>query len=188
MQRGIAILAAGASRRLGQPKQLVAIDGQPLVARTARIAAALGCDGVAVVLGCEAERVGAALRDIACEPLQNPAWEEGMASSIRVAARWAELRGFAALMLLVCDHVRLDRAHLLQLWAAWSANPSQPVASSYGETRGIPAVFPRADYGALSLLQGDRGAAALLRAREVTQVAWPDGVYDLDTPEDLAGV
>jgi CTP:molybdopterin cytidylyltransferase MocA len=185
MQRGIAVLAAGASRRLGQPKQLVVVDGRPLVQRTARVAAAVGCEGVAVILGCEADRIRAALGDVACEPLLNAAWNEGMASSIRVAAGWAELRGYAALMLLVCDQVRLGREHLLQLWAAWSADRSRPVASTYGEIRGIPAVFPRADYTSLLSLQGDRGAAGLLRAREVTQVAWPDGACDLDTPEDL---
>jgi molybdenum cofactor cytidylyltransferase len=185
MRRGIAILAAGASRRLGQPKQLVSLNGAPLVVRAAAVAAAVGCDAVAVVLGCEAERVGETLRGSTCEPLLNPDWSEGIASSIRVAARWAERCDFAALMLLVCDQVRLNREHVLQLWAAWSAKPELPVGSAYADAVGIPAIIPRSYYTALLSLSGDRGAGKLLRASVVTQVAWPDGVYDCDTPEDL---
>lgn len=185
MARGIAILAAGASRRLGQPKQLVIVEGQPLLRRVAVLAEAVGCEGVAVVLGCEAERAAATLSGLTCEPLINRDWSEGIASSIRVAAAWAQHRDFDALLLLACDQTRLDSAYLLQLWAAWLAKPELPAASAYAGAIGIPAIFPRAHYAALLELQGDRGAAKLLRGSEVTQLPWPDGAYDLDTPADL---
>jgi CTP:molybdopterin cytidylyltransferase MocA len=186
LKTGIAILAAGASRRLGQPKQLCSVSGEPLLRRVAKVAAAAGCDGVGVVLGYAAEAVTTALHGLACEPLQNPAWSEGIASSIRVAADWAEARDFDALMLLVCDQVRLNDACVQQLWAAWLTHPDLPAGSAYAEVLGIPAVFPRARYAQLRALRGDRGAAQLLRRGTVTQVPWPDGAFDLDTPQDLA--
>jgi CTP:molybdopterin cytidylyltransferase MocA len=185
MSRGIAILAAGASRRLGRPKQLVMLRGAPLLGRVVALAEAVGCEAVAVVLGCEAERAAATLSGSTCQQLLNPDWSEGIASSIRVAAAWSQRCDFDALMLLVCDQVRLESAYLLQLWAAWSTRPEWPAASAYSETAGIPAIFPRSQYRALLGLQGDRGAAKLLRGSDVTQLPWPDGAYDLDTPEDL---
>ena len=182
---GIAILAAGASRRLGEPKQLVTLGGAPLIRSVAALAVSLDCEAVAAVLGYEAERVAQALGGLACERLDNPDWSEGIASSIRVAAHWAQARELDALMLLACDQVRLTSRQLRKLWAAWSTHPQAPAGSAYARTLGIPAVFPRCCYTALLALQGDRGAAKLLQARATTQVPWPDGTCDLDTPQDL---
>jgi len=186
MHVGCAILAAGASRRLGQPKQLVEVEGEPLVRRAARLARSAGCADVAVVIGCQGASVAAAMSGVRCELLDNFDWSEGIAASIRVAARWAEQRDFAALMLLVCDQLNLSAAHLSQLWSEWQAAPESAVASVYAHVLGVPAIFPRADYPALSQLRGDQGAARLLRARPTTQVAWPAGEAELDTPDDLA--
>jgi molybdenum cofactor cytidylyltransferase len=185
---GCAILAAGASRRLGQPKQLVEVAGQPLVRRAALLARAAGCAHVGVVLGCHGPAVAAALSGVACELIDNAEWSQGVATSVRSAARWADQRGFAALMLLVCDQLNLSANHLSQLWSVWQAAPETPVASAYADTLGVPAIFPPAYYAALSQLQGDQGAARLLRSGQqpVTQIAWPEGEAELDTPEDLA--
>jgi CTP:molybdopterin cytidylyltransferase MocA len=140
---------------------------------------------VAVVLGAESARVAEALDGLTCEQLQNVAWTEGMASSIRIAAAWAEQHELTALLLLVCDQLRITDQHIEQLWHAWTSRPDAAVASAYADTLGIPAIFPRRMYPELLGLQGDRGAAKLLRAAAVTVVPWPDGAYDLDTPEDL---
>ncbi|HTU60468.1 MAG TPA: nucleotidyltransferase family protein [Polyangiales bacterium] len=186
MLTGCAILAAGASRRLGQPKQLVEIAGQPLVRRVTQLARKGGCEHIGVVIGCQGAEVAAALSGASCELLENTDWAEGIAASVRVAARWAEDRGFAALMLLVCDQLNLSAAHLAQLWTMWRAAPETAVASAYAGTLGVPAIFPRVDYAALLQLRGDQGAARLLRARPAKQIAWPEGEAELDTPEDLA--
>lgn len=187
MQVGCAILAAGASRRLGQPKQLVLIEGQPLVRHVVLLAQAAGCEQVAVVLGCHAQQVAAALSGMPCQLLDNVDWAEGVAASVRSAARWAEDQRFTALMLLVCDQLQLSAAHLVQLWSEWHAAPEIPVASAYAGTLGVPAIFPRAYYAALLQLRGDQGAGRLLRsgASRVTQIAWPAGESELDTPDDL---
>lgn len=184
--RGVAVLAAGASRRLGQPKQLLVVDREPLIRYVAKVAAAGGGADVAVVLGAEAERVKGALQGVSCECLDNVAWPQGIASSIQTAVRWAEVRELDALMLLVCDQARLTAQHVSQLWAAWQRAPLLPVASEYAQTLGVPAIFPASYYPALLSLQGDRGAAKLLAGDAVTRVPWPDGAFDLDTPADLA--
>jgi CTP:molybdopterin cytidylyltransferase MocA len=169
------ILAAGASTRMGAPKQLLALGGEPLVRAIAREALASRCTRVAVVLGAHADAIAPALDGLAVTIVRNEQWQEGMASSVRCAAAWA---GEAdALLLMVCDQPRLTAAHLDALIAAGPF-----AASAYAGTLGVPALLPRRMYGALLRSEGDRGARGLLAG--ATPVPWPDGELDLDTPTD----
>ena len=169
------ILAAGASRRLGRPKQLVAIDREPLIHRIARIALT-ACERVAVVAG--AVPLRDAVVDLPIALVDNVFWAEGMASSIRAGVAWAARSD--AVMLLTCDQRFLDIAHLRALAAAGGL-----AASRYDGVLGVPAVFPRACFPALLALTGDRGAQPLLC--DAVPVDWPDGAHDLDTVADLTG-
>jgi molybdenum cofactor cytidylyltransferase len=182
---GTAILAAGASRRLGQPKQLVSIEGQQLVRRMAEVALQSGCQPVAVVLGAHAIEVGAAVAGLPVVCLSNPEWDEGMGSSVRAAAEWASGAALDALMLVLVDQLRLSSRHLDALRAA-SDQGRRIAASAYRGVLGVPAIFPRRFFPALQALKGDSGARQLLRGNfPVTAVNWPEGIYDLDRPADL---
>jgi molybdenum cofactor cytidylyltransferase len=173
------ILAAGASRRLGRPKQLVWYEGETLLARAVK--AACACDPVIVVTGCQA---GAMARELVPFPVHrvfNGAWEEGMASSIRAGVR-ALPPGSAGALFLVCDQPAVDRNLVDRLLAAWSG---VPVACVYAGVRGIPAILPAASFPALLELKGDRGARSLLGGAEVLEVPFPEGAWDIDEPGDL---
>jgi hypothetical protein len=86
----IAVLAAGGSRRLGRPTPLVEIDGTPLVRGVAATCAAAAAGPVAVVLGAHAASAATALIDLRVTLVAKEAWNDGIASSIRAAVRWAE--------------------------------------------------------------------------------------------------
>src|SRR5687768_3772545 len=81
------VLAAGASRRLGQPKQALRRDGESLLHRAARLAMATAAQRVLVVLGARSDALAASIADLPVECLDNDGWEEGLASSLRIAAR-----------------------------------------------------------------------------------------------------
>lgn len=182
---GAAILAAGASRRLGRPKQLVSVEGQQLVRRMAEVALQSGCQPVAVVLGAHAAEVSAAIAGLPVACLPNPEWAEGMGSSVRVAAGWANGIALNALMLVLVDQIRLSSAHLEALRAA-SDHGLRIAASAYQGVLGVPAIFPRRFFPALRALKGDSGARQLLRGDSpVTAVNWPEGIHDLDRMTDL---
>lgn len=183
MKVAAAILAAGASRRLGRPKQLEVLGGEALVHRTCRIALETGCAPVMALLGCRAEAVGEVLADLPVTGVVNPAWEEGMASSVRAAV--ASLPpDTEALLLLVCDQLALGPPILRTLLAAFQVAPDRPAACIYEDLVGVPAIFPSSHFPALARLQGDQGARSLLREGPVTLVPWPAGASDLDSPSD----
>jgi molybdenum cofactor cytidylyltransferase len=184
------LLAAGASARLGQPKQLLELDGVPLVRRLTDELLAAGCADVAVVMGAHADLIRPALAHVRATLVDNWAWEEGVASSVRIAADFAVAHLSDGVLIAVCDQPALDRAHLGALIAAFTdpgaAGPDGPsaVASAYGGTVGVPAILPRRAYPALLALTGDQGARRVLRDDPATRsLPWPDGDVDLDTPE-----
>lgn len=179
-----AILAAGASTRLGRPKQLAVVDGLPggetLLARTIRTArACTALDEIAVILGAHRDKItlgGAVVR------IDNPDFEEGMGSSVRTAAAWAASTNAGGLLLMVCDQARLSTAHLDELLGAFDRS-RRDVGSRYAGAVGVPAVFARDRFDDLMKLRGDRGARSLLVG--ACFVDWPDGLVDIDTEADL---
>lgn len=190
------LLAAGASTRLGQPKQLVPIDGESLLHRTARLALEAGCSPLYVVLGFEADRMRDELTGLPAQIVVNTHWHEGMGSSLRsgMAALQQSDPHPQAVLLLVCDQPRLTAEHLRNLLATHANAPTsneKPVtASAYGGRSGVPAVFSSGLFGELASCAGDRGARDLIRAHhpDVAAVPWPAGELDLDRPEDLSTI
>jgi CTP:molybdopterin cytidylyltransferase MocA len=179
----VVILAAGASRRLGHPKQLVVLDGETLLRRIARTALS-GGGPVTVVTGCRAADMGATLDGLPVTILENPAWEEGMASSIRAGVA-ALAPGTSGVLLLLCDQPAVDAELLSRLQAAHRADPEAVVACGYGGTLGVPTLIPARHFSRLLALAGDEGARALLREGGAVAVPFPAGEADVDGPEAL---
>ena len=179
MKIAAVVMAAGESMRLGQPKQLVQLNGEPLLQRTLRIAAEAACQPVIAVLGANADVVRAGCHLSGAETIVNPEWREGMASSIRMGIRAAADAGCDAVLLMACDQPAVSAVHLRALLAAGES----VVASGYAGRRGVPAYFAAEHFGALLALSGDVGARDLLRDAPV--VPLPNGEFDVDSPEDL---
>jgi molybdenum cofactor cytidylyltransferase len=179
------VLAAGASSRLGQPKQLIQVAGETLLERSIRIAREAGCAPVVVVLGAGSDEVSARCSLTDAIVVVNFDWEEGMASSIRagLAALESVITGQPGdchgVLLMTCDQPAVTPGHLRALMASGALT-----ASAYAGRRGVPAYFPAANLSALQRLSGDSGARSLLRAASAIEL--PGGELDIDTPADLA--
>ncbi len=183
------IVAAGASSRLGQPKQLVMADGQPLLQRALRRAREAGAEPVFVVLGAHREVIEKAIDFGAATIVRNDDWEEGIASSIRAGVRAVDAGTEAAgVLLMTCDQPRTTAKHLRKMIQAFDAQEEALViASIYAGARGTPAIFPRVLFADLLGLRGDRGARGLLASASmpVVEIQFRGGEVDIDRPEDL---
>lgn len=181
------VLAAGGSTRLGRPKQLEPFGGRPLVAHVLAELAASSCDRTAVVLGANAELVSSAVARQRPVRIPNPDWREGIASSIRLAARWAAEQRASALVLVLADQPLLDASHVDRLVGAWQGG-ARCAGSRYEGVVGVPAVFDESLFADLLDLGGDRGAARVLAAAGAQEIAWPQGKIDVDTEEQATSL
>lgn len=177
------VLAAGASSRLGEAKQLVEVGGERLLERAVRVAREAGLAPVVVVLGCRAGEIERDCRLDGAHVVLNESWAEGMGSSVRVgvSALGAECEG---LVLMTCDQPAADSVHLRRLMEAGGG--AREVGSRYAGRIGVPAFFPAAWFGELLRLGGDEGARRLLAKGAAVEL--PDGELDVDTAESLGMV
>ncbi len=172
------ILAAGASRRLGTPKQGLVLDSETLVERALHTAQEAALSPVIVVVRPEAH-VGHALQQCGCVIAVNEQADEGMASSIRLGVNIARMAKAKGVVLMTCDQVLLRPEHLQAL----CGEPERITGSAYAGKIGIPAHFPAASFADLLELKGDVGARELLRG--AASIADEDLALDIDTQEDF---
>ena len=180
------VLAAGSSSRFGSPKQLVRVDGRPLLHAAVSRAVEVAGHAVSVVLGAHAADLAPLLRHSAASIVINRDWSEGMASSIRAGI--LRLPGSCGgAMLVLADQAAVTAADLRRLAMSWRRQPDYIVAAQYGATLGAPAIFPASCFRDLAELRGDRGAQALFKRNpdRVIRVPMESASIDIDTPEDL---
>jgi molybdenum cofactor cytidylyltransferase len=184
---GAIILAAGESSRFGQPKLLYAYRGVPLIRRAVAAAAEGGCRDVVVVLGADADTYAPLLAGSGADVLVNPVYKEGMSSSIRRGVEALPPECTAAVIMLA-DQPRIDGHIIRELLQTHATSGKRIIAARYGDVRGAPVLFDRALFLELLILEGDRGARAVMETypNEVTEVVLPaDAGLDVDRPEDL---
>lgn len=190
---GVVILAAGASRRLGVPKQLVVFHGQPLIVRAARTAIAAGVGEVTVLTSGD-PAVAEVLEGLPVKILINPQARAGQGTSVRAAAAAMRAAAVDACLILLADQYLVSSEHLTALAEAWRQSPEAMVATDYDERGGlgVPVIFPAVHFAALASLPDGSGARSLIwKARNggngapLRVLSCPDAAVDLDTPADL---
>lgn len=191
------ILAAGASRRLGQPKQLVLHYGETLLARTMRLTTLSAAQPVVVILGAFADQIRSIVDFGNANIVENLLWEQGIASSIQAGLKFIEESESAAtptdgVLILTCDQPQLTEEHIVKLQndfltQSGAQRNSIIVASAYAGVVGTPAIFPRSHFANLHALTGDQGARSILRNStcRIISIEFLGGELDIDSPEDL---
>ncbi len=176
---------------MGDLKQLLPIDGQPMVRRTTERVCAAGLAQVVVVVGAQAEAVEEALVDLPVDVVVNEAWAAGMSTSLRAGldALGAEIE---AVLIVLADQPALTPG-LLQTIADGHRRSGAPiVAPVYQGRRGNPVLFDRVLFSELRAVEGDRGGRQVL-ARHEDEIEWlavqdPAVVLDVDTRQDYQKV
>jgi len=187
---GTVILAAGESSRLGQAKQLVSFRGASLLRRATEHALALAAGPVAVVLGARTEEIRPALDGLDLLVVENPAWRQGMGTSLSTGLQ--ELLRTSpdvhGVLIMLCDQPLVTESALRALCDAYRAGGNRITASGYAGAVGVPAIFARSLFPELLALEGGMGARTIIQRHRdsVRVVPIPEAALDVDTAEDLA--
>lgn len=190
MTRHALVLAGGAGRRFGGGKLLADWRGRPLIVWSVETALAAAVDDVAVVVGCRADEVRAALGN-RTEPklrlVEATDWEDGLSASLRAGVA-ALPHSAGSLAIFLGDMPLVDPTSATPLFEAVEAGA---VAARLDHANGPahPVVFGRTLFADLLQTVGDRGARALLAGRgdvAVFETTDDRAIFDVDRPEDLA--
>jgi molybdenum cofactor cytidylyltransferase len=178
------LLAAGASTRMGVPKLLLPLGGEPIVRRTARAVCESGYDEVVVISGSEHAGIVAALEGLPVRHARNPDFASGMGSSFRagVAALGPESE---AAMFALADQAFVTAAEYRAILETWRLQRAPIVSSRFGDVTAPPHLLVRTLYPELSALE--HGARPVLQRHAAAMVVLhfpPDRLLDIDTPAD----
>jgi molybdenum cofactor cytidylyltransferase len=182
------VLAGGSSTRMGSPKQLLPIDGRPLLELVVARACASRLDEVAVVLGANADAILAGVDLGRARIVRNPDHASGMSSSLRAGLAALD-DGVGRAVVILGDQPEISPALLDRLLDLQAGSGLPAAALSFGGLLHPPVVLERELWGDLRSLEGDVGCRALIRAQPELVAALPAGVdarhpVDVDTPED----
>jgi CTP:molybdopterin cytidylyltransferase MocA len=182
----VLVLAAGASARFGSTKQLVRVNGRPLMHTIVSRAVELAGHSVTVVLGAHAGALAPLLKHSPVSIAVNRDWAEGLSSSIRAGLSQAPSTA-DGLLIVLADQAAVTTEDLRRLAGAWRRDTATLAAAQYAGTVGMPAIFPRWCFRELAELRGDRGAQALLsrHVARLVRLPMPSAELDIDRPEDL---
>jgi molybdenum cofactor cytidylyltransferase len=178
------VLAAGGSKRLGRPKQLLEFGDATLLDHVLATARSCGFDQLVCVLGGGAEHVRSVVDLSGVEVIENRSFGEGCSSSIAAALGAVEPRS-EVLVLMLGDQPGVSSDTVAKLLAGRGEAPL--AACAYLDGRGHPLAFGRSMFGELQALHGDKGVWKLLdrHATEVVDVQIDEQIPpDIDTWED----
>jgi molybdenum cofactor cytidylyltransferase len=180
------------SRRLGRPKQLVEIDGVPLVRIVATTCLQSSLDHVVVVTGHESDAIAGALRDLPVRTVWNADYESGQASSLKTGLRSAIEIGADAVVVVLADQPGVSSETINRLVNARRDSGEWIGMATYGEDRGHPVLFGSELFVELDEISGDQGGREVFK-RHRDRVVLVDGgseqvPMDVDTEADVVAL
>ena len=184
---GIIILAAGASTRLGEPKQDLLFRGQSLLKHALSVAKQSDCRPIIVITGAYIPNTDD-LSDSEINYVQNPDWQKGIASSISLGISYLQKiePNIDAVIFMVCDQPYVTASLLEQIITEKHKTNKPIIACSYLDTLGTPVLFDKQYFGELCTLKGDEGAKRIIynNLDAVAAISFKWGYIDIDTVDD----
>ena len=183
----VIILAAGSSRRFGTENKLLAdFRGKPLLAHVLGVVSSLTAAKKLLVTGHDRDRVAALGESFGILPVHNDQHLAGMGTSIACGVRNLDST-VAAAFIVPGDMPLISAKHFLKL-AASLRTPETICRPLFDGRPGHPVLFGRAHFSALAMLEGEKGAQAVINAAADNLVTIEQGnadvTYDVDTPSD----
>jgi len=184
---GIAILAAGGSQRMGQPKQLLLFREQTLLRHAVETAAASVCRPIVVVTGAHAELMCVELEALPVTVAYNTDWASGIGSSLRIAIRTLRaVDDVEGVVIALSDQPLVTAEALNRIVETHYRTGKNIVASEYADTFGVPLFIGKRFFAEVAALAGDEGARRVMarHLEDMTTVPLIEAAFDVDTPVD----
>ena len=187
---GGVILAAGYSSRMGDFKPLLPVAGVPALKRCIDALSAAGAE-VAVVTGHRQAELSPLVRRWGAEEIVNPAYGEGMFTSVLAGLGHFAAKGADMVLLLPCDCAAVPKEAIRQLIAC-AGDKGEYALPTYEDRNGHPLLIPRRYYEEILRFTGPGGLKGARSLHEDTllrlPMPWQGTVLDMDTPEDYAAL
>lgn len=174
------IMAAGESRRMNTPKQLLQWGKKSLIEHIIDIARQSSVDSIVVIIGSNAEKVKLVLRhyhDI--RVIYNPNWRNGLGSSIQLGIKSIAGNTQGALILLA-DQPFVESKLIDIMIDRFKKSSASIIAPRINEMQSNPVLFKCDLFNELNRIKGDRGAKKLLSRYSVEWIKWQDNRLALD--------
>ncbi|MEL7124343.1 MAG: nucleotidyltransferase family protein [Bacteroidota bacterium] len=187
MTSSVMVLAAGASTRMGTPKQLLKWNNETLLNRMIRLSIASSFEQTMVILGANRTVIEPSLNPGNYEIAINEDWEKGMSASIRVGLSQL-LKKYSALqvvLIVLVDQPYVDQDLIQQFYQTYTEKKTPVIASAYANTLGVPALFDQSLFPLLLAENQKGGAKRIIQQHkdQLIKINFPEGANDLDTPE-----
>jgi molybdenum cofactor cytidylyltransferase len=173
---------------MGEPKQLVTLEGRPLLAHTLENLQASQVDQIVLVLGFAAKAVRAGIELHRVRVVENEDYEQGMGSSLRVGLSALDTNIDASLIVLG-DQPFVQSQTFDEIIDCYRQSEAQILIPTYHGFRGNPVLLDRSVFGEVMALNGDIGCRAIFGNHSSGIVKVPVGdvgiLLDIDSQQDL---
>ena len=179
------VLAAGASTRMGEPKQLLPWKSTTLLNHCLNEVVQAKVHQTFVVLGAYHQKIQATINQTDIQCIVNKNWKTGMGSSIALAAQALKNKDIDGLLIVLADQPFVKTNYLDIILKEFRPKNKQIIATDYTNTIGVPVIFDKHYFEELSLLKEKQGAKKLIHqyTQNVIKII-PDFKHqDIDTPE-----
>lgn len=182
----ILILAAGESKRMGQPKQLLPYKNSTLLLEKIKQFQSLERVQVFVVLGAYFKDIFPSLRELPIKVVMNSNWQEGMGSSLSKGIELIQKKDmFDRVLITLSDLPLMESSHYDELIELSKSSGKRIIQTEYEETSGVPVIFDKSLFNSLARLKNEEGAKPLIEKykKEVLKLRSKTPYFDVDTSD-----
>lgn len=182
----ILILAAGESKRMGRPKQLLPYKDSTLLLEKIKQFQSLERVQVFVVLGAYFKDIFPSLRELPVKVVMNTNWQEGMGSSLSKGIELIRKKDmFDRVLITLSDLPLLESSHYEELIELSKNSGKRIIQTEYEETSGVPVIFDKSLFNSLARLKNEEGAKPLIEKykKEVLKLRSKTPYFDVDTSD-----
>jgi len=182
----ILILAAGESKRMGEPKQLLPYKDSNLLLHSIKQASDVKYADLFIVIGAHFTDIFKSIRGQKATILKNSDWEEGMGSSLRKGIEFIKKKNnYTRVLITLGDIPLITTEHYEELISLSDSSGKRIILTNYEEISGVPAIFDKSLFNELFILSDNQGAKPIIKkySKEVIEMTSITPYFDVDTQE-----